>query len=401
MRISAACLLSATILTVSNPILAETKPSATKETAVTNRKVAIAKPGDKVKSEAPSTKSIMGQVYGIFSDLLPLSVSSQQFTAKENAGRISNDLSKLVKLSDELTAHTQDLEFDYIGSNFKQDVHDMQQAWKRGRQREAQFIFRTLSTNCISCHTRAESKADSSQPKLFDKVADKGLSTLERAELKTAVREFNEALALYEEALSPKKFSTISPVMMEGYIVDYMIVALKVKADTQRVQKTLESLSFDPSIPFSLRSNIGKWISFLKDYQPDVNMNITEIESLINKGRLANSFPLDSAGVVANILGSKHLQTLLTNEKLPKVDQAQAYYLLGISELSINRPIQVSRANYFLEKAVRTAPKTQIATNAYSSLESNIYYQNSGSLGVFIPSSDIKKLDELRKLLPK
>jgi hypothetical protein len=189
--------------------------------------------------------------------------------------------------------------------------------------------------------------------------------------------------------------------MMEGYFVDYMIVGLKVKADTQRVQKTLESLSFDPSIPFSLRSNIGKWISFLKDYQPDVNMNITEIENLVNKGRLANSFPLDSAGVVANILGSKHLQTLLADEKLPKVDQAQAYSLLGFSELSINCPIQVSRANYFLEKAVRTAPKTQIATNVYSSLESNINYQNSGSLGVFIPSSGIKKLDELRKLLPK
>lgn len=401
MRKSATCLLSAAIMFMSMPLFGETMAPKSNDTAASGHKVAKSKPESKAKNEGPSTKSIMGQVYGIFSDLLPLSVSSQQFTAKENAGKISGDLSKLVKLSDELTAHTQDLEFDYIGSNFKQDVFEMNQAWKLGRQREAQFIFRTLSTNCISCHTRAESVTDSSQPKLFAKVTEKGLTILERAELKTAVREFSEALDLYEQALSPKQFSAISPVMMEGYIVDYMIVALKVKADTQRVQKTLESLSFDPSIPFSLRSNIGKWISFLKEYQPEASMNITQIESLINKGRLANSFPLDSAGVVANILGSKHLQTLLANEKLPKEDQAQAYYLLGISELSINRPIQISRANYFLEKAVRTAPKTQVATNAYSSLESNIYYQNSGSLGVFIPSTEIKKLDELRKLLPK
>ncbi|MEI8025344.1 MAG: hypothetical protein WCI18_03245 [Pseudomonadota bacterium] len=351
--------------------------------------------------QTPSTKSLMGEVYGVFSEILPLSVSIQKFSAKENSATIERGLKKLDKISDELVAHTKDIEFDYIGSNFKQDIKDMNTAWQAGRSREAQFIFRNLSTNCISCHTREAATNDSSQPKLFTKVNQKGLSTIELAELKTAIREFSEALDLYEQALSPKEFSMQSPVLMEGYIVDYMIVALKVKSDVARVIKTLDLLGFDPSVPFSLRMNIGKWIALLKDYRPEDINSVADTEKLISKGKTLSSFPLDSAGVVANILGAKHLQFILSHNKLSSSDQAEAYYLLGISELSINRPLQVSKANFFLEKAIHTAPDSLFAQNAYTSLESNIYYQNSGSLGVYVPSADLKKLSELKKLIKK
>lgn len=380
----------------------QVSPESTKS-KVQTPKTKTSQPSTKVKKStpAPSTKSLMGEVYGVFSEILPLSVSIQKFSAKENSASIERGFKKLDKISEELVAHTKDIEFDYIGSNFKQDIKDMNKAWQAGQQREAQFIFRNLSTNCISCHTREQATSDSSQPKLFTKVNQKGLSTIELAELKTAVREFSEALELYEQALSPKEFSMLSPVLMEGFIVDYMIVALKVKSDAARVIKTLEVLGFDPSVPFSLRMNIGKWIPFLKEYRPEEIKTIADIENLISKGKNLSSFPLDAAGVVGNILGAKHLQFLLSHTKLSPSDEAEAYYLLGISELSINRPLQVSKANFFLEKAIRTAPETPFAQNAYSSLESNIYYQNSGSLGVYVPNSDLKKLAELKKLIKK
>lgn len=375
-------------------------------------------------------KKIMDKIYVNFLNLLNLSASTKSLTAASNKKTISENISSLEALATQLSEHPKSMDFDFIVKNFQRDTRELSSTWKAGRYRESQFIIRSLTDNCISCHTSKQSINDSSigdassekqtskaekdlgkstQQKvvssnlskqfLFQGIDDKNLNLIEKAQLKTALREFSEALNIYETAFLPSNLSAYPSLMLEGYLTDYIIVALKVKQDPTRVLATLEKIYLDPSLPYSLSMTLKKWLSTLKEFKNVDLKTIDDIEKFVTEGNQKASFPLDSGSIVTNILALNKIKSLLDQGNLSPLDQARSYLITGVCELSINRPLQISRANYYLEKAITNAPKTEIAKNAYYYLESNIFYENSGSLGVFVPQNDLDKLKSLKKLI--
>ena len=78
---------------------------------------------------------------------------------------------------------------------------------------------------------------------------------------------------------------------------------------------------------------------------------------------------------------------------------SEAYYLLGLAESHISRGYWVSETDFYLERAIRLAPRTQSARDAYELLESYTISAFSGSAGMTVPQDIEENLEELKKLI--
>ena len=83
----------------------------------------------------------------------------------------------------------------------------------------------------------------------------------------------------------------------------------------------------------------------------------------------------------------------------PSPEVAEAYYLLGVSEARIRRSFWVSESEFYLETAIRMAPRAPFAPLAYALLEEETLAGYSGSSGVHLPADVLGNLEELRSLV--
>lgn len=350
------------------------------------------------------TPELMKKIHGSIVELLPHSVGVSAFSRDKDrtlylktAGELKSHGKALVGV----TSAKSDETFKVIAENFASETHALHEALEKGNPRSARFVFSNILNNCISCHTRQTTHSSNVKTPLYNPKFSSNLSLLEKAELNTAIRRFEQALDQYEKAFSKDGLYKIPGLLVEGYVIDYMIVGLKTKGQHKRVIKTLKNLAVQTTLPLSFQSTLSKWIGFLDghDFSSPVS-SYDKILALYNKGQDLNTHPFDSAGTVAAILAGNYLQSYLySGASLSSKDRARGYLLYGMCELSLRRPQQISKVEYYLEKSITTHPKSEIAKKAYSVLEDHIYFENSGSSGLSVPKEELNKLTSLRKLL--
>lgn len=84
--------------------------------------------------------------------------------------------------------------------------------------------------------------------------------------------------------------------------------------------------------------------------------------------------------------------------KLTNNEKSGLYLLLGKSERHISDSFWLSEMENYLEFAIRLAPKTQYAKQAYQILEDNYIFGYTGSSGTNLPDDVVALLTELRNL---
>ena len=102
-----------------------------------------------------------------------------------------------------------------------------------------------------------------------------------------------------------------------------------------------------------------------------------------------------------NILWRPSMYKMIASPRLfgDDLELAEAYYRLGIAESSISRSIWVPETEYFLETAIRIAPQSSHARNAYTFLEQFVLARYTGSAGTSLPDDVWDRLMELRGLV--
>ena len=109
--------------------------------------------------------------------------------------------------------------------------------------------------------------------------------------------------------------------------------------------------------------------------------------------------PTDRAALVHYVVASTILHRYIESHPIGGPDIAEAYYLLGLTESRVGRAYWVSQADFFLETAIRMAPKQPFAEQAYALLEEETILEWSGSSGIHLPANVEQRLSELRELI--
>lgn len=352
--------------------------------------------------EPPETRATMAEIVTALQVALPLSLSADAFSAPENRDALHRAVAQLSQSAGTLEAHGlgRDAGFAHMSHALSRDSAEIQWRLEQGRTEEARFLLGELVNDCVACHSRLPSTETSDLGRsLYEAVDTSTLARSERVKLEIATRQFDRALASLESLIADPILSP-SQLDLGGFLSDYLRVSIRVRADLARPRITLDRWQHESTLPAYLDHLATSWIDALATLRVDAppGTELEEARSVASQAEALRRFPADRATLVHDLVVSSLLNRALARQTLPEKDNAEAYYLLGLAELRVAHSYWLAAPEAYLEAAIRTAPGSAFAQQAYLVLEEETIAGYTGSGGTQLPAAVAAWLDELREL---
>lgn len=350
----------------------------------------------------PATRDAMREIFAALREILPRCLSTEGLAAPGDREVVSAEFEKIAARADVLAKHAGSSRADFAtrGAVLADDARHAAARFASGRLVDARFVALHLTESCVGCHSRLPSDKDAPfASKLIDDAKLGALSPVERARLAIATRQFDKALDLYEGVLTGPPPRTGEAVRTPD-LVEYLIVAVRVKRDPKRAAALLEKLQKRPETPPDIRREIGPWLATLRSEGKAVypEPSLARARELVESGKRAREYPYSKAGLIDDLLASSMLHRLLEDPALKTNDRAEVYYLLGVTDSTVRSSPWLSDADWYLASAIRTAPHTPVAARAFNAYEDMTILEWSGSAGTQLPDDVVEELDRLRVL---
>lgn len=357
-------------------------------------------------------------VFGEMKELIPMSLDEQRWSDPESRAKILESLDRLERAADMLERHgrSREVGFDELALNLARDLREAQSHYRQGSYEEARFFLTGSLQNCVSCHIRLPyQRSFPLAEELLDQVEVQRLAPREKAWLYVTVRRFEAALTAWEALMHDPSVS-IAELDANGVLVDYLNVALRVRADVPRARRELTKLSKRADLPLYLSRRLDQWRSALdsldaKKFGPDKKPSLELGVALAKKAGEISDGPFGRDGLVQDLASASQLVRWLEADRARRQkvtknltaeerrDTAQAYYSLGVVESRSLDGFWVSLSERHLEAAIRADPTGPVAEIAYAKLEETQMLGYGGSSGVHLPADIWTNLRELRKLM--
>jgi hypothetical protein len=355
--------------------------------------------------EQAATRSIMAQLFSSLTKVLPLSMNGKEFSDPKNRGPVLSELRNMRDGTTALVDHAKkyDGSYEFIANAMARDIRDIYKWYDKGATSEARYMLHQVSENCVSCHMKLPDPGHA--PKMdhfFKNVAVEKLSPPEKARLQVALRQFDDAMTTWEGMF--KTWPKPSELFVMDALPEYLKVTIRVKSEPKRALSTLDALSQRSDLPAFMSREVSAWKKSLKKLSPEITKKGSELsrsERIIRNAGKSMEYPMDRSALVDYIVASGLLNRYMHNKAISPPKKAKAYYLLGVTESLIGRTTWLTQTDYYLEAAVRAAPKSKVASKALDALEQQILMEYSGSGGVHIPDDIQGNLEELRQLVKR
>jgi hypothetical protein len=361
--------------------------------------------GQAVAQDSTPRSDIKPTMHAFFQALtsaFPWSLDAQQFQAPEHRQRILEALHALAQQAGQLETHGQDVpqSFGFLRRSLARSAQDAAQRYEHEQYQEARFLLQGLTENCFACHSRLPNLQRFDLGKRFlEETNVASLPVPQRLKLEVATRQFDTALGTCE-ALFRSPDITAADIWLMGVFEDYLKMSIRVRNDFPRAITVLEQFLQRPDVPAELREQLLSWVQALKELQSHGTIDdaLPRARALIETGQRRNRFPADHQGFVYFVVASSLLHRFLATQPADKNALVEAYYLLGLTEISISRTSWLSEAPFFLETAIRLDPTSAVAAKAYDVLNTYILTAYTGSLGTRVPPDVQEHMKELRQL---
>lgn len=361
----------------------------------------LAAPASAEDAQNSATRARMGEMVEALRIALPLSLRPADFAADANRARLEQAFRRLRDGATALSDHARgkDVGFVHLASALARDAHEIQHRFETGRIDEARFLLGELADDCVNCHARLPYGRDSEMGRtLWNAVDAASLDLDERVRLQVATRQFGPALESYEGL-----FAKLPPAQVDlgGYLSDYLAITIRVKEDLPRARRNLEAWPKKSELPTYLSELVTIWVDALGklDRPTPAGQEVARAKAVLAEAQAVRRFPADRAGLVHDLVASGLLHRAVTAAGKPTPGSAEAYYLLGVTELRIGSSYWLTEPEAYLEAAIRAAPGSTPARRAYVVLEEStlLGYTGSGGEGE-LPPEVASWLGELRKL---
>ncbi len=342
-------------------------------------------------AELASTQARMGELVAALRVALPLSLSPEEFAAESNRARLEQALRRLRDGASALSDHARgrDVGFAHLASALARDASEIQHRYQIGRYDEARFLLGELADDCVSCHSRLPYRKSSELGRsLWNAVDASALPLHERVRLQQATRQFDLALQSYESLLGGE---LMGPAQLDlgGYLSDYLAITIRVRGELARARRHLHAFGKRRDVPVYLAELVTAWSDALGelDVPTPAGEEVARARAVLASAAHVRRFPADRAGLVHDLFASGLLHRAVSAAGKPSADSAEAYYLLGVTELRIGSSPWLTEPEAYLEAAIRAAPGGAPARRAYAVLEEStlLGYTGSGGEGELPP----------------
>jgi tetratricopeptide (TPR) repeat protein len=345
----------------------------------------------------------MRGLYQALSTALLKSLDDDAFQDSASREEVLVSLRMLSANADRLERHAKELgpSYDYLRRSLAKDCRDAAARFVRGDYIATQFVLMKLTENCVACHSRQPlgQPFDLGQ----DFVEDTRVQSLppeDRLQLEIATRQFDRAMETCEQVLLSSE-TVPEYIAVTGIFEAYLKLAVRVEENTDRSISSLRAFAERPDLSSYIGNLAEAWVDALERLEDDRkrDSDLDTARELIHEAQALNRFPSDRRGLVQLIAASSRIHDYLTPEPSDKLSVSEAYYLLGLTESHISRSYWISETQFFLERSVRVAPKSESAREAYDLLEAYTAAAYTGSGGVSLPPDTRAHLDELKRLI--
>jgi len=352
----------------------------------------------------PLTQSIMHSLFDPMSKVLPLSLDDNAFKSAEHRGEITALLKDLQDHATVLEMHgkRKDRAFEFIAKSFKNDAKNIYRWYTHGAYDEAQFTLRNITDNCITCHSSLPEHHKFPPAKAFFKAVQvDSLSPLAKASYYVMSRQFDEALNSYEAYFKQKDVSP-STLVTQSAFIDYLKICANVKQDLARPQRLIDAVTLRSDISTATKAQLKRWSATLAELDKRQSLrktNLGDAREILAHGRDKMEYLRDRDGIIHYLVASAILNRYVHDHPDRGQDVAEAYYMLGITESLLGHSFWLSRTEFYLESAIRLAPKAPFAPKAFDLLEQSYIASFSGSSGTHVPDDVRDLLAELQQLI--
>lgn len=350
------------------------------------------------------TKEIMHGIFADVQEVLPLSMDAKKFADQANRPLVTKHLKNMADNAAVLrdhVAHDRDESLAMLADRLRGDAQRTYSWYKQGRYDEAQFYLHNMVENCISCHSKLPAERNfPGAAGMFQKVAIKDLGLAEQAWLQVASRQFDDAMNNYEKMLKDSDLEFEHLLGMSTFS-EYLKLAIRVKGDFNRPRELLKSMSQRKNNNATSKKKLALVITSIGDAEKIAKGKKSALEKgriLARKGEKTARYPADRENLVYQVAASAFLNQFVDEKPKDKNQLAEAYYLLGKTEMGIGRSFWISETEDYYELAVRSAPKSPWAKKALKDYKDYMKVEFSGSAGTFIPEDVKEKLQSLEAL---
>lgn len=277
---------------------------------------------------------------------------------------------------------------------------DVKERFQEGDKEYANWQLRSLSFNCISCHTRYQVSAD------FLGDAPRGddtsfTSRLAQAEFLIASRQFKKASeSLYSLTISLGHAPAASAHLLETLKL-WLVVQVRAKEDFPNAAQTLSELIPRLNLSADYQRLVKRWAKSLERSSMPIPSSIEERIELARM-LLAPLYPDASIGEQEmNLVDTLHATSLLhalLEQPLVPTSRREALYLLGVAYYHLPVSTFETFRELYLEQCIREYPASQAAKDSYRLYESYLERMNSGSGGLHLDTDLQQKLAQLKDL---
>jgi len=331
------------------------------------------------------------------------SLDPDAFADRENRQQILGLLEALSDNAEALEAHGGGLDpsFEYLRRSLARDANDAVDQFKKGNYVGSRFVLSKITENCVTCHTRLPAEREFDLGKEFLDNADlQGLPPEARVNLEIATRQFDDALGTYEAMLGSKEMTSADFARFNVF-ENYLKICIGALNDTKRPAVTLKEFATRDDMPEDLMQTVDGWLDALSSVELDASKDkalAAGRSSIENAADMTRSIS-DHSQLVGFIAGITLLHRYLDSRPTDDVGIAEAYYLLGIAESYVTRSYWISETPFLLEKAIRQAPKSDIAKQAYAFLDHYTHSDYWVTPARPVPEELETDLEALRKLI--
>ncbi len=339
-----------------------------------------------------------------FTEFVPLLVSDDEFVKKSNREKIlklATDLSSVShKISMSKLPPNSDPSLAFVSQRFAKEILDARDTLEKGDLKIARQNFRAITRYCISCHTMRESGKLPYTVELFPNL--KHLSHVEKAEYYSTTRQFDDAIAHYEYALTDRKWASAHTKEWNVAFLKLMAIVVRVKKDPSL---TLEMISrfFDAkSYPKTLAENARIWKSHAKEWRMEKEAKSFEeklelAKSLLDRAEISNTEKARKNNLILYIRASGLLHEYLGSGS-SQANNGDAIYMAGLATEDLTDLNLFTLPEDYYETCIRTNQHTPLAMNCYKRLDGIAQKMKTNKMIAASSPGLLGRVDELKSL---
>lgn len=351
----------------------------------------------------------MLELYKILVDILVETSSDQKFNSPQNKAQIEKHAEKLASLAHDLqTKKVQSPDADptvqMISGLFANESKDAYLALKRGNREYARGVLRSITSYCVTCHTRHQSGPEFVSLPL--QLSQTQTTASEKGEFYAATRQFDLALAEFQKVIADPKAPEARILGWQRAIHQALAISIRYKKDPDLAGNIVDKVIANPRSPYYLKQNAVQWKKSIEEWKNEGQRKgmteeglYAEALRLTGAAHQMQKYTLDRSADVVYLRASAVLHDLL--QLAPQgAHVGEAFLMAGLC-YEVLKPLNLAELHeLYYQACIEKVPHSSTSDLCYRRYEESIYSRNSGS-GVGeddIPADVRKRLKKLEIL---